>query len=208
MSLVIIHRHTIPRQTRSTCERLNSTLAQTFKMYCNEKQTNSPQFLPSVIMAFRMSPATESTSLSQFYMVFDKEMLTLLWFQTTMASDAKAHFDNLLERLIRAKEIALSNVKKSQAKSKEHFDKTSKEQLFALHDRVMLRCFQSSNWTFSKTVWTVWRSILHHRAWSKLHLPKQALFWPQTSQITDECSPSHSLQRPTYNERISYLPGE
>ena len=39
-----------------------------------------------------------------------------------------------------AKEIALSNVKETQAKSKERFNKMSKEPTFDLHDRVLLRC--------------------------------------------------------------------
>ena len=131
-------------QTNSTCERLNNTLAQTLRMYCNKEQTNWPQFLPSVMMAFRMSPATESTSLSPFHMVFGKEMNlpvdTALVPKHTMNPDAKAHFDELLERLKIAKEIALSNVKDSQAKSKECFDKKSKVPTFDLHDRVLLRC--------------------------------------------------------------------
>ena len=131
-------------QTNSTCERMNSTLAQTLRMYCNKEQTNWPQYLPSVMMAFRMSPATESTGLSPFHMVFGKEMNlpvdTSLVPKHTMAPDAKAHFDELLERLKIAKEIALSNVKDSQAKSKERFDKKSKEPTFDLHDRVLLRC--------------------------------------------------------------------
>ena len=113
-------------QTNSTCERLNSTLAQTLRMYCNKDQTNWPQFLPCVMMAFRMSPATESTTLSPFHMVFGKEMNlpvdTALVPKHTMAPDAKAHFEELIERLKMAKEIALSNVKESQAKSKERFD--------------------------------------------------------------------------------------
>ena len=130
-------------QMNSTCERLNSTLAQTLRMYCNKEQTNWPQFLPSVMMAFRMSPATESTTLSPFHMVFGKEMNlpvdTALVPKHTMAPDAKAHFEELIERLKMAKEIALSNVKESQAKSKERFDKKSKEPTFDLHDRVLLR---------------------------------------------------------------------
>ena len=126
-------------QTNSTCERLNSTLAQTLRMYCDKELTNWPQFLPSVMMAFKMSSATESTSLSPFHMVFGKEMSlpvdTALVPKHTMAPDAKPHFDELLERLKIAKEIALSNVKDAQSKSKERFDKKHKVPTYDLHDR-------------------------------------------------------------------------
>jgi hypothetical protein len=38
------------------CERLNSTLAQSLRVYCSKEQENWSRILPSVMMAFRMSP--------------------------------------------------------------------------------------------------------------------------------------------------------
>ncbi|MEW8546122.1 MAG: reverse transcriptase domain-containing protein [Candidatus Thiodiazotropha sp.] len=130
-------------QTNSTCERMNSTLAQTLRMYCNKDQSNWPDILPSVMMAFRMSPATEASTLSPFHMVFGKEMSlpvdTALIPKTTMAPDARTHFENLIERLKIAKEIAATNIQEARAKSKEYQDRKSEEPQFSLHDRVMLR---------------------------------------------------------------------
>ena len=52
-------------------------------------------------MAFRMSPATESTTLYPFHMVFGKEMNlpvdTALVPKHSTSPDAKAHFEELLE---------------------------------------------------------------------------------------------------------------
>ena len=90
-------------KTNSACERMNSTTAQTLRMYCNKDQSNWPDILPSGMMAFRMSPATESRSLSPFHMVFGKEMSfpvdTALIPKTTLAPVARTRFENLIERL-------------------------------------------------------------------------------------------------------------
>ena len=130
-------------QTNSACERRNSTLAQTLRMYCEKDQSNWPELLPSVMMSFRVSPATESISLSPFHMVFGKEMNlpvdTALIPKPTMAQDAKQYFEELLERLKMAKDIAISNMQLAQEKSKQYHDQKAKEPDFALHDRVLLK---------------------------------------------------------------------
>ena len=130
-------------QTNSVCERLNSTLAQTLRMYCEKDQSNWPDLLPSVMMSFRVSPATESISLSPFHMVFGKEMTlpvdTALVPKHTMTQDSKQYFEELLERLKIAKNIAVSNMQTAQAKAKHYHDQKAKEPDFALHDRVLLK---------------------------------------------------------------------
>ena len=129
-------------QTNSTCERLNSTLAQTLRMYCEKDQSNWPDLLPSVMMSFRVSPATESISLSPFHMVFGREMTlpvdTALVPKNTMTPDARQYFEELLQRLKLAKDIAVSNMRSAQEKSKQYFDQKAKEPNFAVHDRVLL----------------------------------------------------------------------
>ncbi|MES9881485.1 MAG: DDE-type integrase/transposase/recombinase [Sedimenticola sp.] len=130
-------------QTNSTCERLNSTLAQTLRMYSAPDQQNWPSLIPSVMMAFRISPATESTGLSPFHLVFGKEMNlpvdTSLIPKSTLGPDATDHFNNLIVRLKVVKEIATSNMRTKQEKSKEHYDKRAKEPGFSIGDRVMMR---------------------------------------------------------------------
>lgn len=48
-------------QTKATVERVNSTLSQTLRAYIDKDQSNRPSLLPSVMMAFRSTPCTEST---------------------------------------------------------------------------------------------------------------------------------------------------
>ena len=124
-------------QSNAVCERLNSTFAQTLRMYCEKDQSNWPELLPSVMMSFRISPATESIALSPYRMVFGREMNLVP--KHTMSLDAKHHFEELIERLKMAKDIAVSNMKAAQEKLKNYHDQKAKIPEFALHDRVLLR---------------------------------------------------------------------
>ena len=93
-------------KTNSTCERLNSTLAQTLRAYTVKDQQNWPSFLPAALMVFRMSPAT-GTGLSPFKIVFGKEMNlpidTSLIPKTSLGLDAQQYFEQLLQNLKIAK---------------------------------------------------------------------------------------------------------
>ena len=61
-------------QTNATCERANSTLAKVLRAYVNENQSNWAQLVPFAMMAFRSTPATESTGYSPYHLLFGKEM--------------------------------------------------------------------------------------------------------------------------------------
>lgn len=61
-------------QTNSTCERMNSTIAQCLRTYVNSTQTNWSKLLPGVMMAIRMSPCTQASNFSPYHLVFGKEM--------------------------------------------------------------------------------------------------------------------------------------
>ena len=107
--------------TNSSCGRLNSTLAQTLRAYVDKDQQNCPSFLPAAMMAFRMAPAA-ATGFSPFHLVFGKEMNlpidTSLIPNTSLGMDAQQFFAQLLQNSKVAKEIAGTNMKIAQVKSK------------------------------------------------------------------------------------------
>jgi hypothetical protein len=141
----IIRHHTSAYhpQTNATCERLNSTLEQILRAYVNEHQQNWPSILSAAMMAIRMSPATQSTGFSPFLMLFGKEMNlpvdTSLIPKTSMGMDAQCFFEQLLQNLTVAKEIAGSNMKIAQEKSKKRHDIKAKEPTFIVGDWVLLK---------------------------------------------------------------------
>ena len=61
-------------QTNGICERQNSTLAQCMRAYCHENQENWTDYLPSIMMAFRMTPGVQTTGFSPFEILFGRKM--------------------------------------------------------------------------------------------------------------------------------------
>ncbi|XP_053389855.1 protein NYNRIN-like [Mercenaria mercenaria] len=55
-------------------ERMNSVILQSLRLYCKGQQDDWPELLPSIMMAYRMTPATQSTQHSPFFLLFGREM--------------------------------------------------------------------------------------------------------------------------------------
>lgn len=116
-------------QTNSTCERMNSTIAQCLRTYVNSTQTNWSKLLPGVMMAIRMSPCTQASNFSPYHLVFGKEMNlpfdTSLIPRNGLNKDAKSHVTDLMSHLKIVKDIAKENIKQAQIKQKQQYDKKS-----------------------------------------------------------------------------------
>ena len=129
-------------KTNSACERINSTMAQTLRAYVDKDQKNWADYLPAAMMAFRSSPAS-GTGLSPFHLLFGKEMNlpidTSLIPKTTLGLDAQHYFERLLERLKAAKEIAGTNIRIAQEKSKQRHDVQAKDPGLKVGDYVLLK---------------------------------------------------------------------
>ena len=130
-------------QTNATVERANSTLAKSLASYVNENQTNWPDYLNSVMMAFRSTPATESTQMSPYHILFGKEMnlpvdVNLIP-KPTLPNNVKQHIDNVHQSIKLYQDIAQANMKIVQDSVKEKYDLKSKEPCFRVNDRVLLR---------------------------------------------------------------------
>ena len=63
-------------QTNSSCERMNSTIGQALRAYVKDDQSDWPDMLPGILIAYRMTPAMRSTECSPYFLVFGHEMLT------------------------------------------------------------------------------------------------------------------------------------
>lgn len=129
-------------QTNATCERRNSTLIQTMRAYVSKDQMNWPLLLPSIMMAFRAVPC-ESTGYSPHELLFGRKMHlpidTNLIPKTSLGQNVQQYFEQLIERLRIAQEIARSNMTKQQDKSKARHDLHAKTPTFKLGDKVMLK---------------------------------------------------------------------
>ncbi|VDI84177.1 Hypothetical predicted protein [Mytilus galloprovincialis] len=87
-------------QTNAACERMNSYIIQSLRSYCNKEQTDWPDFIPPIMMAYRSTPATQSTQFSPFEILFGQPMrlpidVSLIPKQT-MPRETKQHVNELL----------------------------------------------------------------------------------------------------------------
>ena len=121
-----LHTSSYHPQTNATVERANSTLAQTLRAYIDKDQMNWPSLLPSIMMAFRSTPCTESTGFSPYQLLFSKEMhLAIDTSQVpkpTLDQNVQQYFEQLISRLKVVKEIAKLNLENAQAKVKHAHD--------------------------------------------------------------------------------------
>lgn len=130
-------------QSNVACERINSTLAQSLRAYCQKEQTHWDSVLPSILIAFRMSPSTQSTGFSPYYMVFGKEMSLPLDVALLPSEELHkapdAYVKELIYKVKIIQEIAQQNVKDVQKLNKQRYDKKTKEPQFQIRDQVLLK---------------------------------------------------------------------
>ncbi|CAC5362605.1 unnamed protein product [Mytilus coruscus] len=91
-------------------------------------------------LKLKMSPATESTEYSPYYLLFGKEMNLPFDVDVqpkdNMGKEAQEHIQEVIEKLKIAKEIATDNVTRRQEKNKEHYEKKEKEPDFRVGQKV------------------------------------------------------------------------
>ena len=138
-----LHTSSYHPETNATVERANGTLAQTLRAYVDNDQMNWPSLLPSIMMAFRSTPCTESSGFSPYQLLFGKEMHlpidTSLIPKPTLGQNVQQYFENLIEKLKIVKEIAKSNLENAQAKAKHTHDIRAEPPTFQVGDLVMMK---------------------------------------------------------------------
>ena len=99
--------------TNSAIERANSIILQGFWIYCKDQQDDWPKILPSVTMAHRMTPCTQSSQISPFFLLFGKEMHIhidiALHTKDNFSQNHKVHLKYVLKQLKTTREIATEN---------------------------------------------------------------------------------------------------
>ena len=128
-------------QSNAVCERMNSFISQTLRAYCADNQANWPEYLQSVMFAYRASPNTTSTTVSPFQLMTGQTMrlpidsLLIPSDQQTINMDTGAVRERSLE-VMRA--VARENKLRSQEVYKAHYDKKAAWPAYELGDEVLL----------------------------------------------------------------------
>ena len=107
--------------TNAAVERMNSVV------FCNQKQTNWAQLLPSIMLSYRVSPCIDSTGYSPYYILFGREcrlpLDTALLPTETAGTSHEAHLRRILENQAVCKDLVKENISKAQKKYKHQLEK-------------------------------------------------------------------------------------
>ena len=129
-------------QCNATCERMNSFIIQSVRAYCDSDQNDWPSKLPGIMMAYRSTPATRSTGLSPYQLVFGRIMVTPsdvdLLPKKSLPEAVQQHLNNLVTSLKVFKEVAEDNVKINQERYKTVHDRKATNKQFHMGDKVLM----------------------------------------------------------------------
>ena len=118
-------------QTNASCERMNSTIGQALRAYVKDDQSDWPSMLPSILVAYRMTPAMRSTDFSPYVLVFGHDMLTPLDTEIMPPENVPKtyaqHLKNTIENLRLARSLAKENVQHNIDRNREAYDTDAKE---------------------------------------------------------------------------------
>ena len=137
--------HTSPYhpQTNSSVERMNSFLAQSLRAYCDKDHSNWPDVLPGILMAYRCTPATQSTDYAPYYLVFGRDMRRPIDINLTpknkLSAATKENLDDFIENLQVSRTIAQENMHRHKQYSKNLHDKKAAEPQFKVGQKVRLK---------------------------------------------------------------------
>ena len=129
-------------QTNSTCERFNSFLEQSLRAYCDTSQEHWPKYIPGILMAYRSTPCTRSTTFSPYYLLFGRDMVTpldSLLLTPAVTGSTQQYVAELEANLQMAQKIAKENVRNNSAHNKTAYDKKAKDSPFHMGQLVLLR---------------------------------------------------------------------
>ncbi|CAG2250991.1 unnamed protein product [Mytilus edulis] len=130
-------------QTNAACERMNSFIVQSLRAQL-EKQTDWPNYIAPIMMAYRMTPATQSTQYSPFHLLFGQEMRApidvALIPKSTLPKNHREYLNKFIKDLLLTRDVAAENTKRAQAKYKTQHDKRAVKPTYLPGDKVMLFC--------------------------------------------------------------------
>ena len=129
-------------QSQGALERYHQTLKNMLRCYCMDQEKDWDEGVPMLLFATR-EVVQESLGFSPFDLVFGHTVrgpLMLLkeqWLDGDIQTDVLSYVSAFRERLQRARQVAMDNLKQSQADMKTWYDRKATERDFQVGDRVL-----------------------------------------------------------------------
>ena len=144
----IKHHFTTPYhpQTNSSAERFFSFLSKSIRNYIRRDQNNWPNILSGILMAYRKTPATESTEFSPYYLLFSQHMRTPIDIAIDQENNVhnlppnyRHHLQSVIENVKLCREIATENMEYHKVKSAEYYNRNAIDPDYKIGDMVWLK---------------------------------------------------------------------
>ena len=152
------------RQTNGLTERFNGTLVKALSMYTSARQDDWDEFIPAVLLAYRISPAQDSTGHSPFMLIYGREPILPIDTKHLRAEGTAQAVHNylptLLEKLEVAEGTAKANLDRARAKMKVCYDRTSTEVKLNVGDKVWIHVPKTTK-GLSRKLTSHWTGSFH-----------------------------------------------
>ena len=127
-------------QTNAQCERFNSYIASSLRSLCQDKTKDWPDKLPSILSAYRVTPCTQSTQFTPYFLLFKQEgrlpLDVSLIPSTNLPTSAQQCMNDILSGIEITQKLVRANVADAQRKYKTQYDKQSQPHRFVVGQRV------------------------------------------------------------------------
>ena len=130
-------------KSNSACERVNSQINRALRTYVNPQQDDWPSILPGILMAFRNTPADNSTEFTPYWLLFCTNMKTPLDVAIQgqvpdvapyYRSDLKSFIDNVQL----SRHIAKENIERHLEINRNRYDQKANDKPFKVGQMVWL----------------------------------------------------------------------
>ena len=104
-------------------------------------------YVPGILSAYRTTPATESTIMSPYFIIFERECRLLLdqtLLPNKMGLDAQTYVEDICKSLEVGQAIAREYIARAQAKYSKHFNKKSSEPIYNVANKVLVKIKKAS----------------------------------------------------------------
>jgi len=129
-------------QTNAQCERFNSFLASSLRTLCGKGTNDWAKKIPAILSAYRVTPCTQSTQFSPYFLLFKKECrlpldVTLIP-PNNLSATANQCMQDILQGFQTTQTIVKENIVKAQGKYKHYYDRNAQPHKFVVGQRVWL----------------------------------------------------------------------
>lgn len=127
-------------QTNAQAERFNSFLTQSLRTVCSENTQEWPKKIPGILAAYRVTPCSQSTQFSPYFLLFKREcrlpLDVALIPPSTLPANAETCMKGIIDSFQITQNIVKDNIKKAQEKYTRYYNQNAQQHKFTVGQKV------------------------------------------------------------------------